>query len=316
MDLLSAASLVLVVVVVAIVAAALVVAMINTVYIVREYERLVVFRLGRSIGSRGPGLVLLIPIVDRVVRVDLREQFLQIPHQTCITKDNAPIAIDFLIYWKVTDPSYSVIQVANFAGASQGVATTTLRAVIGDIPLDNVLANREQINNLLRQKLDEVTERWGVKVTTVEIREIVPPKDIQDAMNRQMSAERNRRAMVLESDGKREAAILVAEGEKQSAILRAEGARQAAILEAEGARQAQALRAEGFALGLDAIAKVARGLDAKTIGLQYLDALKSLGNSPATKLVLPLELVNVLRPMIELATQAVQADGAAAKAVP
>jgi regulator of protease activity HflC (stomatin/prohibitin superfamily) len=316
MDLMSAASLVLILVVVAIVAAALVVAVINTVYIVREYERLVVFRFGRSVGSTGPGLVLLIPIVDRAIRVDLREQFLQIPHQTCITKDNAPIAIDFLIYWKVTDPSHSVIQVANFAGASQGVATTTLRAVIGDIPLDDVLANREQINNLLRQKLDEVTERWGVKVTTVEIREIVPPKDIQDAMNRQMSAERNRRAMVLESDGKREAAILVAEGEKQSAILRAEGARQAAILEAEGSRQAQVLRAEGFALGLDAIARVARGLDAKTIGLQYLDALKSLGSSPATKLVLPLELVSVLRPMIELATQAVQAAGEATKATP
>jgi regulator of protease activity HflC (stomatin/prohibitin superfamily) len=316
MGLMSAASLVLVVVVAAIAAAALIVAAINTVYIVREYERLVVFRLGRSVGSSGPGLVLLIPFVDRAVRVDLREQFLQIPHQTCITKDNAPIAIDFLIYWKVTDPSYSVIQVANFAGASQGVATTTLRAVIGDIPLDDVLANREQINNLLRQKLDEVTERWGVKVTTVEIREIVPPKDIQDAMNRQMSAERNRRAMVLESDGKREAAILVAEGEKQSAILRAEGARQATILEAEGSRQAQTLRAEGFALGLDAIARVARGLDAKTIGLQYLDALKSLGSSPATKLVLPLELVGVLRPMVELATQAVQADVVPAKAVP
>ncbi|TAK24905.1 MAG: SPFH/Band 7/PHB domain protein [Chloroflexota bacterium] len=312
----SATSLVLVVVIVAIAAAVVVFAASNTVYIVREYERLVVFRLGRSTGSSGPGLVLLIPIVDRAVRVDLREQFLQIPHQTCITKDNAPIAIDFLIYWKVTDPSYSVIQVANFAGASQGLATTTLRAVIGDIPLDDVLANREQINNLLRQKLDEVTERWGVKVTTVEIREIVPPKDIQDAMNRQMSAERNRRAMVLESDGKREAAILVAEGEKQSSILRAEGARQSAILEAEGSRQAQTLRAEGFALGLDAIAKVARGLDAKTIGLQYLDALKSLGNSPATKIVLPLELVNVLRPMIELATQGVQSDGVAAHETP
>ncbi|MBI3978521.1 MAG: SPFH/Band 7/PHB domain protein [Chloroflexi bacterium] len=282
---------------------------VNAVYIVREYQRLVVFRLGRSVGSRGPGLVLLIPIVDRAVWVDLREQFLQIPHQTCITKDNAPIGIDFLIYWKVTEPNRSVIQVANFAGASQGVATTTLRAVIGDIPLDDVLAKREQINQLLRLKLDEVTERWGVKVTTVEIREIVPPREIQEAMNRQMSAERNRRAMVTESDGKREAAILVAEGEKQSAILRAEGKRQSTILEAEGDRQAQLLRAEGFALALRAISEVASRLDSKTIGLQYLEALKGLGNAPSTKLLLPLEFTNLLRPMIDHAAQAVKPDG-------
>src|SRR5207244_10587465 len=154
--------------------------------------------------------------------------------QTCITKDNAPIAIDFLIYWKVTDPVSSVLNVANFAGASQGVATTTLRAVIGDIPLDDVLAKREQINAVLRLKLDEVTERWGVKVTTVEIREIVPPREVQDAMNRQMSAERNRRAVVTEADGKREAAIAVATGDKQAAILGSEGARQSATLRAEG----------------------------------------------------------------------------------
>src|SRR5512136_2968449 len=191
--------------------------------IVREYQRLVVFRLGRCIGPKGPGLVLLIPIVDSPVWVDLREVFLEVPKQTCITRDNAPIDIDFLIYWKVVDPVASVVRVGKFAGASQGIATTTLRAVIGDILLDDVLAKREQINQVLRVKLDEVTERWGVKVTTVEIREITPPRDVQEAMNRQMSAERNRRAMVTEADGKREAAIKVAEGEKQSAILRAEG---------------------------------------------------------------------------------------------
>jgi len=309
MDLGSIASVVLNLVIVAIVLAGVVVLAMNTVYILREYERLVVFRLGRSLGGHGPGLVVLIPVVDRGVRVDLREQFLQIPHQTCITKDNAPIAIDFLIYWKVTDPSHSVIEVANFAGASQGIATTTLRAVIGDIPLDDVLANREQINNLLRQKLDEVTERWGVKVTTVEIREIVPPNTIQEAMNRQMSAERNRRAMVTESDGKREATILVAQGDKESAVLRAEGARQAAILEAEGAQQSQALRADGFAQALQAISAVARGLDSQTIGLQYLDALKLLGSSPATKVLLPLEFASLLRPMMDLAQQAARVDG-------
>src|SRR3972149_5921258 len=143
----------------------------SAIKVVREYQRLVVFRLGRSVGKKGPGLVFLIPIVDKAVWVDLREFFLEIPSQTCITKDNAPINIDFLIYFKVFDPELSVIQVPDFAGAARGIATTTLRAVVGDISLDDVLAKREQINQALRGKLDEVTNRWGIKVTAVEIRE-------------------------------------------------------------------------------------------------------------------------------------------------
>ncbi|MCS7172919.1 MAG: SPFH/Band 7/PHB domain protein [Armatimonadetes bacterium] len=262
----------------------------SSVKIVREYQRLVVFRLGRSIGRRGPGVVFLIPFVDRAMWVDLREAFLEIPSQTCITKDNAPINIDFLIYWKVVDPESSVIQVQDFAGAARGIATTTLRAVIGDILLDDVLARREQINQVLRAKLDEVTERWGVKVTAVEIREILPPREVQEAMTRQMSAERNRRAVVTEADGKREAAIKVAEGEKQAAILRAEGDRQAAIL-----------RAEGFALALDKIFSVARNVDANTMALQYLETLKALGASPATKFVFPLEFTRLVAPFADLA---------------
>jgi regulator of protease activity HflC (stomatin/prohibitin superfamily) len=162
-----------------------------------------------------------------------------------------------------------------------------LRAVVGDISLDDVLAKREQINTLLRSKLDEVTERWGVKVTTVEIREINPPREIQEAMNRQMSAERNRRAVVLEADGKREAAIAVATGEKQAAILGSEGARQSAIL-----------RAEGFALALETVFAVAQTVDNKTMSLQYLDALRSLGNSPSTKFVLPMEFTTMLQPLV------------------
>ena len=184
-----------------------------TIKIVREYERLVVFRLGRLIGARGPGVVLIFPIINRVNKIDLRERYLEVPHQTCITKDNAPTDIDFLIYYKVTEATQSVVQVQNFEGASIGIATTTLRAVVGDIPLDELLAKREQINQVLRTKLDEVTERWGIKVTNVEIREIRPPQDVQEAMVRQMSAERTRRATVTEADGKREAAILVADVE-------------------------------------------------------------------------------------------------------
>src|SRR5512133_2329591 len=222
----------------------------SAIRVVPEYQRLVVFRLGRCVGTKGPGIVLLIPIIDRAVKVDLREQIREVPHQTSITKDNAPISIDFLWYYKVLDPAQSVLQVGNFELSAAGIAATTLRAVIGGIPLDDVLSEREHINNMLRTRLDEVTERWGVKVTNVEIREIIPPRDVQDAMNRQMSAERIRRAVVTESTGTREAAINVAQGEKQSAILRAEGSKQAAILEAEGQQQAQQLKAQGFASAL------------------------------------------------------------------
>ena len=261
----------------------------NSIRIVTEYERLVVFRLGRAIGTKGPGLVLLIPFIDKARKVDLREQIREVPHQTAITKDNAPISIDFLWYFKVLDAAESVLQVGNFEASAGGIATTTLRAVIGGIPLDEVLSEREHINNMLRTRLDEVTERWGVKVTNVEIREIIPPRDVQDAMNKQMSAERVRRAVVTESTGTREAAINVADGEKQSAILRAEGERQSNILRAEGERQAQILRAEGFSIALDTIFKTAKTVDQKTMTLQYFEALKSIGQGASTKYIFPLE---------------------------
>lgn len=267
----------------------------NSIRIVREYKRLVVFRLGRSVGQKGPGIVFLIPILDQAISVDLRELFLEIPQQTCITKDNAPISIDFLIYWKVIDPARSIIQVGNFAAASQGIATTTLRAVVGDLGLDEVLSKREQINQILRQKLDEVTERWGVKVTTVEIREIMPPKDVSDAMIKQMSAERTKRAIIIEAEGTKIAAITVAEGEKQSAILKAEGDRQAAIL-----------RAEGFSLALDKIFSVAKNVDSKTLSLQYLETLKALGQSPSTKYIFPMEFTNLLEPFVKNTKEAMK----------
>jgi len=266
----------------------------NAIKIVPEYQRLVVFRLGRSIGPKGPGITWLIPFIDRAVRVDLREQVREVPHQTSITKDNAPISIDFLWYYKVLDPAESVLQVGNFESAAAGIAATTLRAVIGGIPLDDVLSEREHINNMLRTRLDEVTERWGVKVTNVEIREIIPPRDVQDAMNRQMSAERIRRAVVTESTGTREAAINVADGEKQSNILRAEGQKQSAILEAEGAKQSQLLRAEGFAQALEAIFNAAKTVDQKTMTLQYFETLKSIGSSPSTKYIFPMEFTSLL----------------------
>jgi len=266
----------------------------SAIKIVREYQRIVVFRLGRAIGLKGPGLVLIIPVVDKVVWVDLRELYLEIPHQTGITQDNAPISIDFIVFYKVIDAKMSVLQVQNFAGAAQNISATTLRSVVGDMSLDDVLSKREEMNALLRDKLDEVTERWGVKVTNVEVREIIPPPAVQEAMTRQMSAERTRRAVVTEAEGTKSAAVTVAEGNKQSAILNAEGAKQAAILQAEGDRQAAILRAEGFSNALDRIFNVAKTVDANTMSLQYLEALKQIGSSPSTKFVVPLELANLL----------------------
>jgi regulator of protease activity HflC (stomatin/prohibitin superfamily) len=276
------------------VAIVLVIFLANAIRIVPEYQRLVVFRLGRCVGTKGPGIVILIPVIDRAVKVDLREQIREVPHQTSITKDNAPISIDFLWYYKVLDPAQSVLQVGNFELSAAGIAATTLRAVIGGIPLDDVLSEREHINNMLRTRLDEVTERWGVKVTNVEIREIIPPRDVQEAMNRQMSAERIRRAVVTESTGTREAAINVAEGEKQSAILRAEGQKQSAILQAEGERQAQFLKAEGFAAALEKIYSAAQTVDQKTMTLQYFETLKAMGMSPSTKYIFPMEFTSMM----------------------
>jgi regulator of protease activity HflC (stomatin/prohibitin superfamily) len=265
----------------------------SAVRIVREYQRLVLFRLGRSLGAKGPGLVLILPMIDRVVQVDLREMYLEIPQQTAITKDNAPISIDFIIFYKVLDAVASVLAVGQFAGAAQNIAATTLRAIVGDITLDDALAWSDQINQLLRAKLDEVTERWGVKVTSVEIRQVIPPPDVQEAMTRQMSAERTRRAVVTEAEGSRQAAITVAEGEKQAAILTAEGERQAAIL-----------KAEGYANALETIYAAANKIDAKTMGLQYLDALKALGASPSTKFVIPMEFANLLTGIAGMTGQA------------
>jgi len=259
----------------------------TAIRIVPEYQRLVIFRLGRSMGEKGPGLVFLIPVIDMARKVDLREQVREIPHQTSITKDNAAISIDFIWYYKVLDPEASVIQVGNLESAAEGMATTTLRAVIGGILLDDVLSERDHINNLLRTRLDEVTERWGVKVTNVEIREIIPPREIQDSMNRQMSAERERRAQVTQSTGEKEASINIADGKKQAAILEAEGMKQSAIL-----------RAEGYAEALERIFKAAEGIDHKTMTLQYFDTLKELGAGASTKYIFPMEFTSLLEGFI------------------
>jgi regulator of protease activity HflC (stomatin/prohibitin superfamily) len=290
-----------VLIVIAIVAVVVLFILTRAIKVVREYQRIVLFRLGRMTGLRGPGLVLIFPGIDRAVWVDLREQYLEIPKQTAITEDNAAINIDFIIFYKVVDATMSVLQVQNFAGAAQNIAATTLRSVVGDMTLDEVLSKRDQMNEVLRVKLDEVTERWGVKVGNVEVREIVPPPPVLDAMTRQMSAERTRRAVVTEAEGSKQAQITVSEGQKQAAILSAEGDRQAAIL-----------RAEGFSLALDKIFQIARAVDANTMSLQYLDALKQIGSSPSTKFVVPMELSGLLGAVTGLTSKALGNNQAAA----
>lgn len=263
---------------------------------VRDYERIARFRLGKFEGMKGPGVVIAIPIIHSTEKVDTRIEVLDISRQTNITKDNVPLSIDVLVYLRVdvANAERSVLEVEDYRYAVRGLATTTMRAVIGDMALDEVLSQRDRINELIRTRLDTETERWGIKVTNVEIREVDPPSDVQDAMNQQMNSERERRAAVLQASGIKEAAITVAEGEKQAAILKAEGDRQSEILNAEGDQQATILRAQGYAAALSAIHEVAHGVDANTMTLQYVDALKELGSGDSTKFILPLELTKML----------------------
>ena len=263
---------------------------------VRDYERIARFRLGKFEGMKGPGIVIAIPVIHSTEKVDTRVEVLDISRQTNITKDNVPLSVDVLVYLRVdiANAERSVLEVEDYRYAVRGLATTTMRAVIGDMALDEVLSQRDRINELIRTRLDTETERWGIKVTNVEIREVDPPSDVQDAMNQQMNSERERRAAVLQADGIKEAAITVAEGEKQAAILKAEGSRESEILNAEGDQQATVLRAQGYAEALSAIHGVAQGVDANTMTLQYVDALKELGSGDSTKFVLPLELTKML----------------------
>lgn len=275
--------------------------MIPLLKIVRQYERLAVFTLGKfneRTGVRGPGLQILIWPFQTAERIDLREEVINIPRQTNITRDNAPIDIDFLVYLRPIESEAQkvVLEVVNYHQAVIGMATTILRAVIGEMNVDDVLSQRERINQELRIKLDDTTGRWGIRVSAVEIKEIEPAPEIQEAMNRQMSAERIRRADVTEAEGKRQASITIAEGDKQAEILRAEGNRQAEILNAEGDQQAAVLRAEGFSTALDRIHQVASEVDTNTISLQYFETLKEMGKGSATKFVFPMEFTNLLGP--------------------
>ena len=264
--------------------------------VVQQYERMVVQKLGSFDGVRRPGLRFLIPILYKGTKVDLRERVQRVPTQKYITLDNVVVDMDFVIYYRIMEdmPERSVLEVQNFEQAVINLAFATLRAVIGAIDLATALAERERIRDEVQVRMDEVTSRWGVKVSQVEINEIDPPPGVKQAMEREKSAAAIKTAEITESEGARQSQINRAEGEKQAAILEAEGVRQKEILEAEGNQQATVLRAEGFSTALERIYSVANTVDSKTMSLQYFETLKALGASPSTKFIFPMEFTSML----------------------
>ena len=279
--------------------------------VVQQYERMVVQRLGSYIGTKPPGLRFLIPFMYNGTKVDLRERVTRVPTQKYITVDNVVVDMDFVIYYRVIEEmtDRAVLEVQNFEQAVINLAFATLRAVIGAIDLSTALSERERIRDEVQVRMDEVTSRWGVKVSQVEINEIDPPIGVKAAMERQKSADAIKTAEITESEGQRQAQINRAEGEKQSAILEAEGKRQADILEAEGEQQATVLRADGFSTALDRIYSVANTVDAKTMSLQYFETLKSLGTSPSTKFIFPMEFTSMLSPFLGMGNNQQQGSG-------
>lgn len=263
---------------------------------VRQYEKGLVETLGRFSYIVDSGLNIIFPMVQSLKRVDMREQVLDVPSQEVITKDNASVTVDAIIYFQVTDPFKVTYNVANFYMAVINLAQTTLRNLIGDQELDETLSSRDKINSKLRVVLDDATDKWGVKVTRVELRTIEPPKDITDAMSRQMKAEREKRARILEAEGLQRSAILTADGEKQSNILKAEGQKQAAILDAEGKAQAIRSIAEAQKFEIETVfGAIHAGRPTNDlIAIKYLEALPKIANGQASKLFLPLESNAVL----------------------
>jgi regulator of protease activity HflC (stomatin/prohibitin superfamily) len=266
----------------------------SSIKIVLPYEQAIYMRLGRYMRVLNQGVNFVAPLINQVVRLDLRTQVLDVPRQEVITKDNSPTNVDAIIYIKVIDPQKAFFQVTNYRTATIYLAQTTLRSLIGDMELDEVLSNRQKINLHLRDVLDEATDKWGVKVEGVEIREVDPAGKVKDAMEEQTSAERLRRAAILKADGSKRAAILNAEGEKRARILQAEGLRQAKILEAEGERLAIILRSQGDAQKLRILSVGASPLDSKALTVLSLDTLRAMGNGQATKIVFPFELTKLV----------------------
>jgi regulator of protease activity HflC (stomatin/prohibitin superfamily) len=257
---------------------------------------MIVQKFGTYVGTRRSGLHFLMPFVYHGTKVDLRERVTRVPTQKYITADNVVVDMDFVIYYRIMEEyaERAVLEIQNFELAVVNLAFATLRAVIGSTTLSEALAERERIRDALQVRMDEVTERWGVKISQVEINEIDPPPGVKAAMEREKSAEAIKTADITESEGARQSQINIAEGEKRAAILTAEGARQAEILMAEGEQQAAVLRAQGFSEALERINAVASNADGRTMSLQYFETLKSLGESPSTKWIFPMEFTSML----------------------
>ncbi|HET6398936.1 MAG TPA: SPFH domain-containing protein [Candidatus Thermoplasmatota archaeon] len=266
-----------------------------SVRVIQPYEQALYIFLGKYRRKLNTGVNLVIPMGTRVVRMDMRTQVLDVPRQEVITKDNSPTHVDAIIYTKVVDPERAFFEVADYRVATVALAQTTLRSVIGDMELDEVLYSREKINARLRDTLDSATDAWGVRIEAVEIREVDPVDRVKRAMEEQTSAERERRAAILKADGQKRAAILEAEGLKRARILAAEGVRQSKIVEAEGERTAQILETQGKAQALRILSLGAAPLDAKALSVLSLDALGRLGEGQATKIVLPFEVTRALQ---------------------
>ena len=291
------------------------------VRIVRPYQRGVVEQLGKFKETVDPGLRIIIPFIQTLRLVDMREQVIDVPPQEVITADNVIVSVDAVIYYEPTDPQRLIYNVANFIMAITKLAQTNLRNLIGDMQLDEALTSRDSINTNLRQILDDATDKWGVRVVRVEIQRIDPPPDVMSAMHEQMKAERTRRAVVTEAEGRRTAAVTTAEGEKTAAILQAEGIKERQVLEAQGAAdairavaEAERFRQETVALGeAAAIRSVYAAIhegdpDAGLITIKYLDALQVMANGTATKIILPTELAGIAGAITGI-TEAISLDG-------
>jgi regulator of protease activity HflC (stomatin/prohibitin superfamily) len=312
---------VIAIIVIAAIAIVLIAFLINAVKIVRPFQRGLVERLGRYKTTKEPGLNLIIPFIETMQLVDMREQVVDVPPQEVITSDNVVVSVDAVVYYEATDPQRLIYNVANFFTAITKLAQTNLRNLIGDLELDTALTSRDRINLQLREVLDDATDKWGVRVVRVEIQRIDPPPEVVSAMHAQMRAERDRRATVTEARGFQEAAIARADGEKQSLILVAEGRKQAAILDAEGDAQAIILRANADKARLEAVgqgegaAALARltGIkeartDTNVLTVEYLSALERIGDGRATKLVIPAEFSGLLGTVSAIA-EALRSNG-------
>ena len=263
--------------------------------IVQPYEQALQIRLGKYIGRLNPGFRWVIPFITEIIKVDLRTQVMDVPKQEVITKDNSPTNVDAIVYVKVIDPEKSYFEVSNYRMATVALALTSLRGIIGDLELDEVLYNRELINNKLRDILDRETDQWGVKVERVEIKEVDPIGAVKQAMTEQTAAERERRAAILRADGEKRSAILTAEGKRQSMILEAEGDRQSKILRAEGDRKSKILQSQGEAQALRILSLGSRPLDKKAITVLSLNALQQMADGQATKIIFPFEVSSLIK---------------------